>query len=570
MCGINGITRGGEKEKVANMNKHTKRRGPEGSYVWSNGVVTLGHNLLSTMGSPNLSQQPMLYKESAIIFNGAIFNWKQIDEWNCSVDTELLIKGLYYYGLDFLDRCEGMWAFAWYKNKNIVLCRDRFGIKPLFYRAIKGDIIFSSSPHALDINSYRLNKFGFGLLRQFGYVPGYLTILEGVYKLVPGEIINYNLTTHKSSTSSLWKKSFEQTEWSREQFLFKLEAAVKTSSETSRQRGIFLSGGLDSGSILHFLGEKRTYSTKFEACHLEHRKSHYLKKINEDAMHAERLAKDYNLSHETLTIKYDKFITNIRETVKALELPTLFKHHPAYFLANKYMREKGTIITYSGDGGDEMYSGYNVHTNYLGDRGTCPFSCFYEGKSIRKDLRIRLIDEPTNLISKSSYVDYMKSWFPTQIFGSDFFNNCLAIEMLTHVSDEFMSRNDRFGSYYGMEGRFPLLNKELYYYVMGISSKIKIKNLNPKRFSDCQYKYIARKSLKGILPDYIINKKKSGWSSPSGLWAHANIEKTPIDESLERLIKWPESQSKLELHILELREWFAMHSIGIEPYKKRS
>ena len=113
MCGINGITVPRAEERVKAMNLVTQRRGPEGSNVWSNDKVTFGHNLLATMGQIEASTQPIQYLNSSLVFNGAIFNWEELDEWKSKVDTEVLIKGLHHYGLNFLDKCEGMWAFAW-------------------------------------------------------------------------------------------------------------------------------------------------------------------------------------------------------------------------------------------------------------------------------------------------------------------------------------------------------------------------------------------------------------------------------------------------------------------------
>jgi asparagine synthase (glutamine-hydrolysing) len=98
MCAINGITAPNAIKRVAKMNSLTERRGPEGSSVWSNDRVTLGHNRLATMGRIENSTQPLHYINSSIVFNGAIFNWKEIDEWNSNVDTEVLLKGLHHYG----------------------------------------------------------------------------------------------------------------------------------------------------------------------------------------------------------------------------------------------------------------------------------------------------------------------------------------------------------------------------------------------------------------------------------------------------------------------------------------
>ena len=468
MCAINGITVAGATDRVAKMNSITERRGPEGSTIWSNDKITLGHNLLATMGEvkDRESAQPMHHEDSSIVFNGAIFNWKQLDEWDSEVDTQVLLKGLHTYGIDFLDKCEGMWAFAWCKGDELVLCRDRFGIKPLMYRFTDEGLIFSSSPHALENKPNVLDQFADSMYRSFGYVPGYLTLIKGIYKLVPGEVLTYNFETKKTVKSSIWKKSFSECEWSVEEFLSRLEKSINYSGITGRQRGIFLSGGLDSTSIMHYLDDKNTYTTRYLPCsgpECYSGKTYVQGFPNDDANCAVMLAEDYDLNHIEVQIEEETFMKHIRESVKALEFPTFNKNNPSYLMINKVMRSNGTIITYSGDGGDEMYTGYGVHGRYLKlAKNMDEFAAHWEAVAWKNNKRIQLMVNGNAAGRPKQYCEYMEEWFPTQIFGNDFLNNCLAVEMLTRVSEDFLARNDRYGAYYGMEGRFPLLNNEFY------------------------------------------------------------------------------------------------------------
>ncbi|MBC8416960.1 hypothetical protein H8E06_01360 [bacterium] len=554
MCAINGITAPAAIRRVEKMNSITARRGPEGSHIWSDGKITLGHNLLATMGQLSTSKQPMHYKESSIVFNGAIFNWKDIDEWDSQVDTQVLLKGLHEYGINFLDKCEGMWAFAWYKDNELVLCRDRFGIKPLLYRTTEEGLIFSSSPHALESKDNVLDTFAFSMYRDYGYVPGYLTLLKDVHKLVPGEVITYNFNNKKIAKSSIWKKQFTVTDWDPQEFVHRLATAVTHSSNTSRQRGVFLSGGLDSASVMHFLKEKKTYTTSYEPCASG--------MFNDDARCAALLADDYELYHTQVAITQQDFLLNIKETVKALELPTYNRNNPSYLMINRFMRNQGTIITYSGDGGDEMYTGYCVHGNYRGDGNDCPFAGHHRAIAWKGGNRLQL-HKKCDYESIGEYCKYMESWFPTQIFGDDFLNNCLAVEMLTRVSEDYLARNDRLGAYYGMEGRFPLLNTDFYYYVMGISSKIKVMNKDPGRYAAGEYKYLARQGLKDILPSYIVNKKKTGWSVPYAQWSASSISCGPIDDDINGLINWKSAPPKIKFPLIYFKEWLNMHSVRL-------
>ena len=246
------------------MMEFTHRRGPDGSDVKSNKHVTFGHNLLAIFSDVESSVQPYVYNDSLLVFNGAIYNYEELDEWNCrsGTDTEVLIKGLYHYGVKFMERCEGMWAFGFHKDGVTTICRDHFGIKPLYYRHNAEELIFSSSIHALEVENKRLDPYAFALYNTFGYVPGYLTLIDGCYKLCPGEFLVYS--SGSMHTGNLWSnEKFGDTKFTKQEFNDKLEAAITKSRVGIRQRGVFLSGGLDSTSVAHYLKEKNTFTKIF-------------------------------------------------------------------------------------------------------------------------------------------------------------------------------------------------------------------------------------------------------------------------------------------------------------------
>lgn len=561
MCGINGITVPNAEERVKAMNLVTHNRGPEGSKVWSNRQVTFGHNLLATMGDQQHSTQPISYSDSALVFNGAIFNWKELNEWGCKVDSEVLLLGLHHYGLNFLDKCEGMWAFAWQKDDILVLCRDSFGVKPLMYRHTDEGLIFSSSPHALENSNNRLNLFAFGMFRDFGYVPGPMTLIDGVFKLVPGEILIYNFNTKKTTSKSLWKRKFETSKYTVEDFRTKLEKAVSLSSICTRNRGVFLSGGLDSTSVMKYLGpidSYRTFTTRYSPSDDT--------LYNNDADCALMLADEYKLHHTELKVTQKSFTEHLKESVKALEMPTYNKNNPSYLMINKLMRHNDIIVTYSGDGGDEMYTGYVTHSRYKKEEDV--FKAHHQAISWKGRKRIQVTSAEHEYSGQTGYAEYMRDWFPTHMFTDDFLNNCLFVEMLTRVSEDFLARNDRFGAYYGMEGRFPLLNKEYYYYIMGIPSKLKMKQPQNQRWNEGEYKYVAREALKGVLPDYITNKIKTGWSIPDGQWKSdeyvSKCARQRVGGGIDGLVDWNKVMSgKAIFSIAYFKEWVKQYNVSL-------
>lgn len=536
MCGINGITEGNQLARIYRMMEHTKRRGPDGSSTWTNHHVSFGHNLLAIYGDIGQSLQPYLYKDSALIFNGAIYNHKEFYP-EYEIDTHAVAKGLYEEGPKFLSKLEGMWALAFYKDGKLILARDHFGVKPLFYRNTDKGMIFSSSMHALERKETKLNLFAFALYRQFGYVPGYLTLIDETFKLTPGQIIEYNCLTKKRIVSNVWDNYnfINDLDVSKEQFRDELEEAIRKSYIGVRQRGVFLSGGLDSTSVAHYLKEKNTFTSRYEPQSAN---------FNDDADIAQKMANEYSFNHCNINITPENYYADLDEAMIALEQPVFNKSTPSYFTINRTLKDAGTIVTYSGDGGDEMYTGYITHGRYANTDN--PFRDHYRAIAWKPKKRMNVLDQSLEM-GEEAYVNYMESWFPGNVFGDDHLNNCLFVEMLTRVSEDFLTRNDKFGSYFGMEGRFPLLNQKFYKYVMGIPSLIKMENLEPNKYANGEYKFLARDSLRGVLPDYIINKPKTGWSIPDNEWRKTqqkfrdkmvNRIREPLENKIDNLVDW--------------------------------
>lgn len=563
MCGINGITQPNQIDRVNKMLDTTARRGPDGRDVYTNKDITFGHNLLAIFDKPENSIQPYVDGDFVMVFNGAIYNYKELDEWNCrtNTDTEVLAKGLQKYGVKFLEYCEGMWAVAWYKNGVTTICRDHFGVKPLYYKTTKEDgLIFSSSIHALENKENKLDMYAFTLYNAFGYVPGFLTLISGLYKLCPGEFIVYSKS--ESYRGNLWKnKKFYSSAFDKEEFQTKLGTAIAKSHVGVRQRGVFLSGGLDSTSVAHYLNERNTFTNRYQTNN---------ELVNDDANVAFKMAEQYGYNHTEVLVTPDNFYNNISESIEALELPVFNKSTPSYYFMNKVMRKKGTIVTYSGDGGDEMYTGYAIHGQY--GKEECPFWDHFGVVAWGPNKALPMSDQ-TMYVTVDSYKKYMESWFPTEVFGEDRVNNTLFVEMLTRVAEDFLTRNDKFGSHFGMEGRFPLLNQKFYHYVMSIPSSVKMMNLKPKTFKPGEYKFLAREGLNGVLPDYVINKGKSGWTIPDAEWRKeeqkfmskmANVIRQPLDNQMDNIIQWRKTNGPKTFYAaVYFKHWLARYNIVV-------
>ena len=232
MCGIYGITEHNPKfiKEFIDICKH---RGPDGSSVWHNENITLGHNLLSIMGEPGDATQPWTTPQgNKLVYTGEIFNYYELKEKykdftdTTGCDTELLAWGLDKFGLLFVDEIDSMHGFAYYEvDKNtLTLSRDHAGIKPVYYAEIKEGLVFGSEIKGmLDKvpNSRTMDNLAVSFMARTGINALRNTFFTGIKKLLAGETIVYNMVDKKSHkhtefilnlqvTNNLMQKSLEQ------------------------------------------------------------------------------------------------------------------------------------------------------------------------------------------------------------------------------------------------------------------------------------------------------------------------------------------------------------------------
>ena len=208
MCGIYGIT-AKDPKFIKDFIEICKHRGPDGESVWESDTVTLGHNLLSIMASPDQSQQPWKTpKGNMLVYNGEIFNYYELKEKykdftdTTGCDTELLAWGLDKFGLDFIDEIDSMHGFAYYEvdKKQITLSRDHAGIKPVYYAEIKEGLVFGSEIKGMIDKvpgSRTVDKLAMSCLAWTGINATRNTMFSGIKKLLAGETKVYDIENKK-------------------------------------------------------------------------------------------------------------------------------------------------------------------------------------------------------------------------------------------------------------------------------------------------------------------------------------------------------------------------------------
>ena len=517
MCGIHGFN-WNNPTALREMVCESHSRGPDAQGEVYTDTASIGHNLLAITEDSSVSKQPAQYHERFILsYNGEIYNYKKLRQAMSSVDfktdsdTEVLYHGLRIYGKSFLDRLDGMYALCWYDTvaNTFLLARDSSGVKPLYYCKTAKEFAFSSSIKSLQqlnlSGCRKLDKFGFELYMTFGYVPGERTCISGIRKLYPGQVMVIDCHTSQVKESYDTNKRPMNIEYfSLEQFSERVSSTVSSCLMGRRNIGLFLSGGLDSCMILHEARKKipsiKTFTTRFDCSPNENNK------INSDADAAKKLAKLYDTDHTELLISSKDFVSSIEPCVEALEEPRYNRSSPAYYLLNKFMSEQGIVVTLSGDGGDEVFTGYPRHCKFLntfasGNMGRKTKDCKNPLKCFRN---MTAFTVPYNSMCGKPPNDYY-SFIRPQCFPDEAVNAELFVETMMHLPEDYLIRNDKLGMNFSMEGRFPFTVPSFKNYCLGIPACEKFVNNNePKR--------IPKEAYKDKLPDFIINKSKTGWA----------------------------------------------------------
>ncbi len=502
MCAIHGIV-DVKPELMMKMVKAAHHRGPDGNGIFEDDYITLGHNLLSIVGQVEDSKQPYHYEDCILVFNGEIYNYKDLSH-NPKTDTETLAIGLKNEGWEFLKKCDGMFALAFYNKttKELILARDTNGTKPLYYGNLNDKLYFSSEIKSLLECGFerRICKRALGLYYNQGYVPGYLTMFEGIKKLVPGQVL-VNGKSHNLLDYDLLVPTNLDENFVGRQVQLKHNYSVNQTLMGRRNIGLFLSGGLDSTSILYEMKElgvkPRTFTSSFATTDPE-------SLLNEDSKLAERLCKDWGIENNVVYQTQQDYVDALEDTFYALEEPRQGKSFPTYYNMNKFMASNDITVTLAGDGGDELFAGYkhHAHPNWP---GKLKMLRMHNRPLKNKELECSLEDQ----------MSYLKEWLPMQqVNGKDNLNDFLYIESLNALAEDFLVRNDKLGMAHSMEGRFPILNKRLRDYVRAVPSNLKVDPLFYKK-PRWYHKRLQKKAYQGLLPDYILNHVKTGWRFPT-------------------------------------------------------
>jgi asparagine synthase (glutamine-hydrolysing) len=570
MCGIAGFI---DQNKLLNdvtiksMSDSLSHRGPNdaGDYFNNNHhcSIGLGHRRLSIIDLSNHGHQPMYYDGLWMVYNGEIYNYKSIKqelidsgyEFNSSSDTEVILKLYHKEGIGFLEKINGMYAIGVYSEKTdeLLLIRDRAGVKPLYYSNKNGALIFGSEIKALHLSNAIDKELDGGAISNFfryGYILGPESIFKNIKKLQPGSFLKYNTRNGSCSISQYWSpiKFYNEPRSNivYEDALDHVEELLKDSCSLRMVSdvpvGVFLSGGYDSSLITALVQSSST--EKVNTFSIGFNESEF-----DESQHASNVAKHLGTNHHELICSASDAIALIEKIPLHWDEPFGDSSAIPTMLVSKFAKERVTV-SLSADGGDEIFGGYNKYnqiktlSNILNNRlfnkalviasdAAAPISSLLNNnfpkfeKRVNK-IRLALDDHSgPNLLSiagsiflpaelnamlnggfhSKNTVFTDKSLFQPNV---EEMNKVLAIDYLTYQADDILTKIDRATMAFSLEGREPLLDYRIIEYVATLPFSFKLCGRSQKRMlKDIVHKYI---------PKSIMDRPKMGFGVPVNHW----------------------------------------------------
>lgn len=552
MCGIAGILHFKADASATPVNtekilKLLKHRGPDNQSHVRFGSLELFHSRLSIVDTSHNSDQPFLdeARSKALVFNGEIYNYRElrngINDLRTNGDVEVLFRLLEDQGIKALHRLNGFFAFAYYDDQrnSLLIARDRFGVKPLYYTYDKDRLVFASELKPLlelagpqEIDEQQLYTYF-----RLNYCAGNRSIFRNVYRLLPGHFIEVK---NGEVTVQPWYEAVPANQsgtlqQSSGQLATLLEEAVRLRLQADVPVGTFLSGGIDS-SIISALARKHkpdlnTFSIGFEK-----------EQFFDETRYSESVARHINSRHHVFRLSQNDFLEHLPAFLRSVDEPFADSSAFNFYMLSKYTRQY-VKVALSGDGADELFKGYNKHRalvmrQHPGLRTALRAAglVLRSGRSSRNgrwqnmarqlhkfNVLSGLSDteaqqflaalstdaEVTSLLAQNAAPSYFTTLFQSH---APFHRFALtdSFDLQTVLCDDMLVKADRFSMVHGVEVRNPFLDYRVVEFALGLPALHKI--------NGSQQKLVLRRAFSGLLPDEIFTRRKKGFELPLQQW----------------------------------------------------
>ncbi len=569
MCGIAGVMcvkrqqcdAGAVRKLLKKMTDCIAHRGPdgEGHITLDEGHVFLGHRRLAVIDLSGTAGQPMqsLDQRYTISYNGEVYNYKELrrelelkgHRFFSSSDTEVILHAYAQWGTDVLPKLNGIFAFAIWDNykKEMILARDRYGTKPLYYAKVGNQFLFASEYKALLLHPQfdkKLNLYAVKQYFTFQNIFNSQTFLEGIYLLEAGSYIKIGYETEQMPEPDIWwDYDFAEPEEkiTRQEYQEELDRlfrqAVKRQMVSDVDVGAYLSGGIDSGAITAIAAKERPYMKTF-TCGFDLHSVSGVELSYDEREKAEYMSYLFQTEHYEMVLKAGDMERCIHDLVWHLEDPRVGQSYPNYYAAK--LSSQFVKVVLSGCGGDEFFAGYPWrYYRAVNNKDFHDYihKYYFFWQRLLNDEEMEQVFSPVHAQVKEYSMQevfqnifansYLKEMTPEQSI-----NYSLYFEAKTFLHG-LLVVEDKISMSHGMETRVPFLDNDLVDFAMKIPVKYKLADLvkyvriNENDYGSKTNKYyqktkdgkcILRDVMGNYIPQVITQGVKQGFSAPDASW----------------------------------------------------
>lgn len=628
MCGIAGIAGHGINQQayrsaIQQMTDALAHRGPDAEGIWNDEHCFLGHRRLSIIDLSAAGNQPFISQDGryTLVYNGELYNYRELKLelqrsqhgsgqlpyfFKTNTDTEVILASYLRWGVECLQRFNGMFAFAIWdtQEQRLLVVRDRLGVKPLYYHFKNNVLSFASEIRSLMRSGLTQRKASAASLAeyvQYATVHAPNTILEDVFILMPGTILEYkqgvvtmseywNINRHTKTIEDL---SYEDTCKSVNHLL---TASVERRLVADVPFGAFLSGGIDSSAIVGLMStvssqKIRTFNVSFDEGEFS------------EAVYAKQIAQKFNTEHHEIKLTPGDFLKQLPEALAAMDHPG--GDGPNSYIVSKATREAGITMALSGLGGDELFAGYDIFKRFheLESKGWLNlipgFGRSLGGKLLAarkksvqgdKTAEILSLDQingfhayPVNrkLFNQKDYGSLLKKAFRDDTFIKNIIqksetdkqhklSRVSLFEIQTYMQNVLLRDADQMSMAVALEVRVPFLDFKLVEFALSIKDEYKYPHSPKKLLVD---------ALGDLLPANIVNRPKMGFVLPWKDWLKNELRdfceenivqfsKRPFVNRDAVLVIWnrflnndPKITWSRVWHLIVLNHWMNTHQV---------
>lgn len=561
MCGIAGYWGRGSSEILSDMGRAIAHRGPDDEGTALVDDIGFVHRRLSIIDLSPAGHQPMYSEDGSVVlvFNGEIYNFLELKQtylqgcrFRGGSDTEVLLRLYEKQGVSFLEHIRGMFAVALYdrRTKKLILARDPVGKKPLYWTANNGLFVFGSEIKAILRHPGVTKSLDHDALAKYlvyEYIPGPQSIFDGIHKLEPGHVLDYDgENIHSSAFENLhpnqgrYGGSFFD---AKADFEVLFSDALKKRMVADVPVGVFLSGGLDSSMVAYYAA--RTSKTRIKTFSVGFTDTAF-----DESKYAREVSHLLDTEHHEFKVEPNNLLAAVQDIPNVLDEPMADSSIIPSLLLSSFTKSHVTVAL-GGDGADELFLGYDtffahkigmfyehiplaIHRMLNSIVSNLPVSHAYMSFDFKakkflsgfghppmlrntlwmsaftpSELQLIMHEVPTEEVlftsALRSYTDGKNGW-----------DNLVSDYLKGYLLEDILVKVDRASMFSGLEVRSPFLDLEVVKFALNLPVHYKLHGRKQK--------YILKELMRSKLPDHIINRTKHGFNMPIGSWIRSDLK----------------------------------------------